>query len=169
VVLVDAGISGGPDRARDASLVAVCGGDPAAIDAIRPMLAAYASDVIACGPTGAGMAAKLARNLAQYGVWCALFEGMELADRAGVELDVFAEYVRLSGLPANHDVILGRGSVGAEDLADDDAERHLRWAVELGHKDLDDAFELADRLGVDTPIGRVARRRYRDAMGYGDR
>jgi 3-hydroxyisobutyrate dehydrogenase len=153
IAVVDAGVSGGPDRARAGDLVAVCGGDPLALDAVAPVLACYASEVVRCGPSGAGMAAKLARNLAQYGIWCALFEGMELADRAGVDLDLFARYVRASGLPDNHDVILGRGSVEPAEPPDDAAARHLRWAVELGHKDLDDAFELADRYGGDTPIG----------------
>jgi 3-hydroxyisobutyrate dehydrogenase len=166
LVLLDAGISGGPDRALAGTLVAVVGGGDVALATAWPVLTAYASDVVHCGPTGAGMAAKLARNLAQYGVWCALFEGMQLAAGAGVDLDRYATYVRASGLPENHDVILGRCAVEPVDLATDpERAARLRWAAALGDKDLDDAFELAERLGLDVPIGRIARRAYPFAMG----
>ncbi|HEU5150279.1 MAG TPA: NAD(P)-dependent oxidoreductase [Iamia sp.] len=165
--LVDAGLSGGPDRALAGDLVSVVGGDPEAVRRAEPVLRAYASDVICCGPSGAGMAAKLARNLAQYGIWCALHEGMDLAASAGVDLELFARYVRASGLPTNHDVVLGRRSARPLDPATvDPAELdRLRWAVALGDKDLDDAFELADDLGCEVPVGRVARHRFAWAMG----
>ncbi len=171
VRLVDAGVSGGADRARGGTLVAVVGGDPGAIDRARPVLGAYASDVVVCGALGTGMAAKLARNLAQYGIWCALFEAMRLAAAADVPLGAFADYVRASGLPGNHDVVLARDSVAPVGPDVDGATRaRLTWAVELGAKDMDDAFELADGLGVDVPIGRIARRRFGEAMGLsGDR
>jgi hypothetical protein len=38
------------------------------------------------GPAGAGLAAKLARNLITYGSWLAAFEAQELAEAAGIDL-----------------------------------------------------------------------------------
>jgi len=169
VELLDAGISGSTDRAMAGDLVTVVGGTVEALARARPTLDAYCSTVIHCGPSGAGMAAKLARNMAQYGIWCALFESMELAADAGVDLGLYADYVRASGLPENHDVMLGRGTVDPVDpAADPDEVARLRWAVDLGHKDLADAFELAERLGRDVPVGRIARARYARAMGLPD-
>ncbi|HMG45467.1 MAG TPA: NAD(P)-dependent oxidoreductase [Acidimicrobiales bacterium] len=164
--LLDAGISGGPDRAAAGTLVTVVGGSVEALAVARPTLEAYCSDVIHCGPSGTGMAAKLARNLAQYGIWCALFESMQLAERAGVDLGLYADYVRASGLPENHDVILARDTV--DPVTDPDRLTHLRWAVQLGHKDLADAFELATRLGLEVPFAHLADTTYARAMGLDD-
>jgi 3-hydroxyisobutyrate dehydrogenase len=161
--LLDAGVSGGADRAAAGTLVTVVGGSDAALAAARPVLSAYCSDVVHCGPSGTGMAAKLARNLAQYAVWGALFESMELAERAGVDLSAYAAYVRASGLPENHDVVLARESI--DPITDPDQADHLRWAVALGHKDMADAFELADRLGLPVPFGHLADVAYPRALG----
>ncbi|HMG45463.1 MAG TPA: hypothetical protein VK611_29290 [Acidimicrobiales bacterium] len=45
---------------------------------------------------------------------------------------------------------------------------HLRWAVELGHKDLADAFELATRLDLPVPFAHLADTTYAQAMGLDD-
>jgi hypothetical protein len=51
---------------------------------------------------------------------------------------------------------------------DDDPQRlaWLRKTVELGRKDLDDAVELADEVGVQVDMATVARRRYGASMNY---
>ena len=48
------------------------------------------------GPFGAGLTAKLARNLVQYGSWLAAYEGQVLAEAAGIELSKLAEAIRVS-------------------------------------------------------------------------
>ena len=41
-------------------------------------------------------------------------------------------------------------------------------AAALGHKDLAQALELADELGVDTPLAALAYRRLADELGVSD-
>ena len=48
------------------------------------------------GPLGAGLAAKLARNLVQYGSWLAAYEGQVLAEAAGIELAKLATVIKAS-------------------------------------------------------------------------
>ena len=48
------------------------------------------------GPFGTGLAAKLARNLVQYGGWLAAYEGQVLAEAAGIELSKLAQVIRAS-------------------------------------------------------------------------
>ena len=48
------------------------------------------------GPLGAGLKAKLARNLVQYGSWLAAYEAQVLAEAAGIELSKLAEVIRAS-------------------------------------------------------------------------
>src|SRR5690606_16139111 len=73
VRFIDAGISGGAIGANDGSLYVMCGGDPGTIAEARPVLDAYSNHVVRFGEVGAGMAAKLARNLLHYQVWVATF------------------------------------------------------------------------------------------------
>ena len=73
--LVDCGVSGGPVAAAEGQLVAMVGGSPEAVARVRPVLEAFSSHVVHMGPPGAGLGAKLARNIVQYGSWLAAYEG----------------------------------------------------------------------------------------------
>ena len=60
------------------------------------MLDAISCLVLHMGPPGAGLAAKLARNLITYGSWLAAFEAQELAEAAGIDLLKLGEATRES-------------------------------------------------------------------------
>ena len=96
IEVVDCGVSGGPAAAASGSLVAMVGGDAAVIERVRPVLDAFTSLVVHMGPLGAGLKAKLARNLVQYGSWLAAYEAQVLAEAAGIELAKLAEVIRES-------------------------------------------------------------------------
>jgi 3-hydroxyisobutyrate dehydrogenase-like beta-hydroxyacid dehydrogenase len=164
---VDAGISGGAAGAQAGTLYVMCGGEPDAIEAARPVLEAYARHIVRFGDTGAGMAAKLARNLVHYCVWVSVHEGMALAEAAGLDLRAFEHLVRESGVPDLVRLQLAKETTAPID-PDDDPQRlaWLRKTVELGWKDLDDAVELADEVGVQVDMATVARRRYGASMNY---
>ena len=66
------------------------------IDRVRPVLDAIGSLTVRMGPFGAGLTAKLARNLIQYGSWLAAYEGLLLAEAAGVELAKLAQVIKAS-------------------------------------------------------------------------
>ena len=50
-------------RRLPAAAAAQCGGSAAAVDAARPLLSCMGRQVIHCGPTGSGQAAKMCNNL----------------------------------------------------------------------------------------------------------
>ena len=52
--------------------------------------------VLHMGPLGAGLSAKLARNLVQYGSWLAAYEAQVLAETAGIPLPLLAQAIRSS-------------------------------------------------------------------------
>ncbi len=60
---LDVPVTGGPEGARAGTLVAMAGGDPVALDRLRPLLAAYACDVVHAGASGAGLELKLVNQL----------------------------------------------------------------------------------------------------------
>ncbi|MEE2056889.1 NAD(P)-dependent oxidoreductase [Rhodococcus artemisiae] len=63
ISVVDAPVSGGVARARQAALAVMVGGDAAAVDSVVPLLKATGSDIIHVGPVGSGHAAKALNNL----------------------------------------------------------------------------------------------------------
>src|SRR5262245_44431017 len=66
VAVLDAPISGGVEGARAATLCIMVGGDPDAFARARPAFESMGNLVVRVGPLGAGLGAKLARNLVGY-------------------------------------------------------------------------------------------------------
>lgn len=83
-LVVDAPVSGTVGPARAGQLLGLAGGDPTAVEAARPVLDAWCRRVVHLGPLGAGMATKLALNMAMAALWAALGESYALAAAHGV-------------------------------------------------------------------------------------
>lgn len=86
VTLLDAGISGGAAAAEKGTLTIMAGGDAAAVDAIRPVLAPLAATVHHLGPVGAGHTAKLLNNFLNAVTLAATAEVMVAGQQAGLDL-----------------------------------------------------------------------------------
>ncbi|HVX20062.1 MAG TPA: NAD(P)-binding domain-containing protein [Acidimicrobiales bacterium] len=157
--VVDCGVSGGPGAAADGQLVCMVGGAPEAVDRVRPVLDVIGSEVLHMGPLGAGLSAKLARNVVQYGSWLAAYEAQVLAEAAGIDLAQLATAIRSSDrriggaatlmfrptvAPLRPDVPTDAGLIGP-----------MRAAAALAHKDLRAALGLADTLGVPMPLAHL--------------
>jgi 3-hydroxyisobutyrate dehydrogenase len=96
VAVVDCGVSGGQAGADNGELVCMVGGTEEEVDRVRPLLDVFSCLVLHMGPPGAGLSAKLARNVVQYGSWLAAQEAQELAEAAGVDLIKLGEAIRES-------------------------------------------------------------------------
>ena len=169
LVLVDAGVSTGGSRPIGA-LYAMCGGPPDAVEAVRPVLSVYCSDIVRFGPVGAGMAAKLVRNAMRYSIYGVLYEGLALAEAAGLDLGAMAHLYRATfGHNEEDAMVLDRATMAPVDPSDPaaDAEFVARMSsfVTLGWKDLDDAYQLSDEVGGELSIARAARALYGPALG----
>jgi len=158
VDVVDCGVSGGPAAAAAGTLVAMVGGDGAAVERVRPVLDAFTSLVVHMGPLGAGLKAKLARNLVQYGSWLAAYEAQVLAEAAGIELGKLAEVIRVSDqLIGGSSRLMFRDTVAPfPPDADTGFVALMAAAAGLAHKDLRAALELGASLGVDLPLAEMA-------------
>lgn len=169
VDVLDCGVSGGPAAAADGSLVAMVGGDEQAIERVRPVLDAFSSLVVRMGPLGAGLQAKLARNLVQYGSWLAAYEGQVLAEAAGIELAKLAEVIRESDKKiGGASRLMFRPSVAPFAAGEDErVVIAMRAGATLAHKDLQAALDLADRLGVRLPLAAMAEERTDAMFGLG--
>ena len=167
VPVVDCGVSGGPSAAATGRLVCMAGGDPDVIAGLAPLFDAIGSLTVTMGPFGTGLAAKLARNLVQYGGWLAAYEGQVLAEAAGIDLSKLAQVVRAS------DVLIGGASTlmfrttVAPFTEDDDAGLvgAMRSGAALAHKDLRAALSLAADLDLDLPLAAMTEAHCDDIFG----
>jgi 3-hydroxyisobutyrate dehydrogenase-like beta-hydroxyacid dehydrogenase len=154
VWVADCGVSGGPTAAAQGALVSMVGGDDDVVEHIRPVLDAFSSLVVRMGPLGAGLQAKLARNLVQYASWLAAYEAQVLAEAAGIELAKLAQVIRASDARIGGASTLMFRRTAAPFSSEDDAGlvQAMRSAAALAHKDLRAALELAGSLGVELPL-----------------
>ena len=154
VDVVDCGVTGGPAAAASGELVSMVGGTPEVIERITPVLDAFSSLVVHMGPAGAGLQAKLARNVVQYGTWLAAFEGQKLAEAAGVDLSKLAAVIKASEPRTGGTTALMFRTTTVPFAPEDDVRivSAMRTAVKLCHKDVGAALSLASDLGVELPM-----------------
>jgi len=165
VEVVDAPVSGGFMGAHAGTLATMVGGSDAAVAACRPAFECWADLIVHLGPVGAGTKAKLARNLMHFVSFTAASEAQRLAEAAGIDLRRLARVVRhtdaITGGPGS---IMLRDTTAELEPGDDwyDVLMHVRT---LGEKDLSLALDLAHQLGVELPLGEVARRQFAPGLG----
>lgn len=172
VSVVDCGVSGGPGAAASGQLVCMVGGPADAVERVRPVLDVLGSRVLHMGPLGAGLSAKLARNLVQYGSWLAAYEAQVLAEAAGIPLLLLAEAIRESDrLIGGASTLMFRETVRplrADVPADAGLIGPMAAGYRLAHKDLGAAIALAGTLGVDVPLARLTEAYCSRVFGLGE-
>jgi 3-hydroxyisobutyrate dehydrogenase-like beta-hydroxyacid dehydrogenase len=146
VTVLDAPISGGVQGARAGTLCVMVGGPVAGFEQARPLLDAVGDLVLHLGERGAGLAAKLARNLIGYVSMLGAQEGRALADAAGTDPAAFAAILEHTGAlsPMMRDLLSVPGG-------DDVYRANLGPLVELAAKDLRVTLDLGDELDVELP------------------
>ena len=170
VTVVDCGVSGGQAGADNGELVCMVGGTAEEVDRVRPLLDVFSSLVLHMGPPGAGLSAKLARTVVQYGSWLAAQEAQELAEAAGVDLIKLGEAIRESDRVIGGAARLMFRPTAEPWPADTDANllTFLRDKASLAHKDLAAARALGDELGVATPVAALSDARCERIFGLPD-
>lgn len=155
---LDCGVTPG-DRAAEHGMVAIVGGDDKTVEAARPVLDDWAKKVVHCGPLGAGMATKIARNVITYGGWTVVAEAAALAGAAGVDPSTLAEVIEAAD-PEGRTLLqllhLQQQSPSPQKTAEQ---------IEvLMTKDLDAARALATALKTAVPVVDAARREARQTL-----
>ncbi|WP_418062094.1 NAD(P)-dependent oxidoreductase [Pimelobacter simplex] len=171
LTVLDAPVSGGPMGAADGSLAIMVGGADEAFAAARPVLEAMGAKVVHAGPVGAGTRMKLARNLIHFVAFTAVTEAQRLAEVAGLDLVALGDVVRhTDAITGGPGAIMHRPTT-APLAADDFWHGVFTHVAALGEKDLGFAIALADELGVDVPLARLAHDRLGPGLGLtrGDR
>jgi 3-hydroxyisobutyrate dehydrogenase len=84
---IDAPVSGGQAGAEKGTLTVMLGGQEAACERARPVIAAYAKTIQRIGESGAGQLAKMVNQICIAGTVQGLAEAIHFAKRSGIDAD----------------------------------------------------------------------------------
>ena len=159
VQMLEAPVSGGTARAADGTIVIMVGGDAKVFEQNLPLLKSFSGEVIHLGEIGYGSTAKLINNMLAFCNSAAAAEALMIGKRSGIDLKKLDAVIRnASGMSA------GYANLSTKTLAGD---FRPTFALDLAHKDLRLALELADELGVPGLIAPQVMSLMRMARGMG--
>jgi 3-hydroxyisobutyrate dehydrogenase-like beta-hydroxyacid dehydrogenase len=159
---VDAPVSGGQAGAEAGRLTVMCGSDdPATFEAARHVIEAYGAKVERLGPAGAGQLTKMVNQLCIAGVVQGLAEGVDFAQRAGLDtaqvFDVIGKGAAQSWQMDNRSATMAEG------------EFEFGFAVEWMRKDLGFCLDEAARIGARLPLAALVDQFYAQIVQRGGR
>ena len=161
VALVDAPISGGPQRARDGSLSMMAAAPDEIIARVQPVLDAIAARLFRVGVrAGDGSAMKIVNNMLAGINLAAAAEALALADKLGMDLPLVCSVVNASS----------GGSWIFGDRMPRALERDYeppKAATKILAKDMGLVLDVAANAGCVTSIAQAARAAYEGALAAG--
>ncbi|MAY68749.1 MAG: 2-hydroxy-3-oxopropionate reductase [Rhodospirillaceae bacterium] len=157
---VDAPVSGGTLGAEAGNLTIMAGGSDAAFDRALPVLQVLGGKITHVGPTGAGQVAKAANQVIVGLNIGAVAEALSLAQAAGVDPGKVRE--ALGGGFADSRIL----EVHGQRMVEGKFTPGARCPIQ--RKDMDQAMELADHLGIELPATALSRDLYDRVIAAGD-
>jgi 3-hydroxyisobutyrate dehydrogenase-like beta-hydroxyacid dehydrogenase len=139
IAVVDATMCRGGRAADEGTLLCFVGGDAATVERLRPVLAAFASDIVHTGAAGSAQVAKAANNLILWACLVADHEALALAQRFGLDVDMLRKALEISS--ASNDALEKWGT------------QTMAWADD----DMAIVAEMARECGIKLPQSEVTR------------
>jgi 2-hydroxy-3-oxopropionate reductase len=150
---LDAPVSGSDQGAINGTLAIMVGGDDATFARCQPILGVLGRSVVHVGGVGAGHTVKLVNQIIGMATLEAVSEGMLVAAKAGLDLDIVLQAI-------------GGGAARSwmlENLGPKIAHRDFQpgFMVRLAQKDLRLALSLSDQLHVSIPSAALVHQLFR--------
>jgi 3-hydroxyisobutyrate dehydrogenase-like beta-hydroxyacid dehydrogenase len=159
VGFLDAPVSGGQAGAENGQLTIMVGGQQATFDRALSTLETYARCVRLLGPAGSGQLAKMVNQICIAGVLQGLAEGLDFAERAGLDAAAVVEVISRGAAQSwqmdNRYATMLRG------------EYEHGFAVDWMRKDLAMVLEEGERLGLPLQLTRLVDSFYADVQAMG--
>lgn len=164
VSLIDAPVARSRAAAKSGTLLITVGAQQDQFDRLKPYLDCMGSDVLLCGPTGAGQVVKAMNNMVLINTVHALAAAFAISERSGVSKDLLSQVLGL-GSAASFALKL----TGADYLAKDTFPEKM-FSASYALKDLKLALGLAASVDVDNELTAVTARKLQQAIdaGYAD-
>ena len=161
VAVVDCPISGGPSGASDGTLSVMVSGDPAAVEAVRPLLSLWGPTITVVGDEpGPAQVLKLTNNILFAVSLAATAEAFVMGAKGGLDPEQMLTAIN-AGTGANratHMVVPRAVYTRGFDFG---------AALRILEKDVDLAIELGEELGVPMWVCQAARLVYKHAAFEG--
>jgi 3-hydroxyisobutyrate dehydrogenase-like beta-hydroxyacid dehydrogenase len=160
VRMVDSPVGKTSEHALSGTLTLMVGGDPADVEAVRPILDCMGTDFFYCGELGAGEAMKLINNMLAATVAGASIEALTLGVRWGLEVELMLSLMKTT-MAWNNALAIAlpkKALIG---------DYSLGFMTRLAQKDVRHAVAMAERLAVPTPTCAAALGGLAEAVGRG--
>jgi len=141
---LDAPVSGGQAGAENGQLTVMVGGESAAFERAKPVIANFAKAVTLLGPSGAGQLTKMVNQICIAGLVQGLSEGLNFALKAGLDAKLVLEVISKGA--AQSWQMENRGKTMVDDKFD------FGFAVDWMRKDLRICTETARQNGAQLPV-----------------
>ncbi|EJP4075474.1 sulfolactaldehyde 3-reductase [Escherichia coli] len=158
--MMDVPVGRTSDHAVAGTLLLLAGGTSQQIERARPVLMAMGNELINTGGPGMGIRAKLINNYMSIALNALSAEAAVLCQALGLSFDIAVQV--MSGTPAGkgHFTTSWPNKVLKGDLSPS-------FMIDLAHKDLGIALDVANQLHVPMPLGAASREVYNQARAAG--
>ncbi|SFB82029.1 2-hydroxy-3-oxopropionate reductase [Marinospirillum celere] len=156
---LDAPVSGGQQGAENGQLTIMVGGEQAAFERGQPIMELFAKAVTHMGPAGSGQMTKMVNQICIGGLVQALAEGLNFAERAGLDQQKVID-------------VISQGAAGSWQMVNrhktmiNDEYEH-GFAVDWMRKDLAICLDQARKLGAQLPVTALVDQFYAEVQNLG--
>jgi 4-hydroxybutyrate dehydrogenase / sulfolactaldehyde 3-reductase len=160
VAFVDAPVGRTSDHAVRGTLLIMAGADAAMVERLRPVFSLLGSEVVTAGAAGRGIRIKIVNNFMSVALNALSAEAAALCE--ALDLPLASAMAVMQGTPANkgHFTTTWPNKVLKGDLTP-------AFMIDLAHKDLGIALDVAASSALPMPMGAAAREVYSAARAAG--
>jgi 3-hydroxyisobutyrate dehydrogenase-like beta-hydroxyacid dehydrogenase len=158
--MLDVPVGKGPREAATGKLTLMIGGDPSIVERCKEILNVLGSQHVYCGALGMGATFKIVNNLLSSVISAAVGEALAIGVAAGADPELLREIMMNTNSDNEHIRKTVRMHIFPRDF-------RPSFKLELAHKDLGLAMQLARNLKVPSIIGSAAHHIHTLALGKG--
>jgi 4-hydroxybutyrate dehydrogenase/sulfolactaldehyde 3-reductase len=157
---MDAPVGRTSDHAVQGTLLILAGGTEAQIERAKPILMCMGSELVNGGGPGMGIRVKLINNYMSIALNALSAEAAVMCEALGLSFDVAMQVMANTPAGKGHFTTSWPNKVLKGDLSP-------AFMIDLAHKDLGIALDVANQLHVPIPLGAAAREVYSQARASG--
>jgi 3-hydroxyisobutyrate dehydrogenase and related beta-hydroxyacid dehydrogenases len=158
--MMDVPVGRTSDNAISGTLLLLAGGTEQQVSRATPVLMAMGSELINAGGPGMGIRVKLINNYMSIALNALSAEAATLCEALGLSLDVALSVMSGTAAGKGHFTTTWPNKVLKGDLSP-------AFMIDLAHKDLGIALDVANQLHVPMPLGAASREVYNQARAAG--
>lgn len=159
ISFIDAPISGGQSGAESGKLSIMIGGERQSYEKVKNVLNTYSKFYKYMGPSGSGQLTKMVNQICIAGLIQALSEGMNFADKVGLNISSVIEVISKGA--AQSWQMENRWETMLKDNYDHG------FAVDLMKKDLDIVIKKASKENINLEVTKIIDNYYKEIQGAG--